>query len=294
MDQRLNFMKLKKKNIILLFCALGTGVLVLYFIHQTSINQTFNANYDEAIEKIYSNYQYMNKSTVYIGTQPLYAVTGLISEKMQRDPILKEELNKLGLKVKFYPFLKGFDVNKQLFAGNIQCGIGGDMPTLIAAEKTDIVITARLHSGKTWFVTRAPLRLQELRGKRIAYAHGSNAHFMLLDLIVSYGFTEEDFILVPMEINQMIPALKNQYISGFAAWEHDIFNFPWEIPLRIPEKELEKQSNLKHEYEFLKKMGSLPEDSSWQKIQQSFNLKIIPEILSQPEKYKLSGYLNQK
>ena len=170
-------------------------------------------------DRVYETYLYGVPNTIYVGTQPLYAPTGLITEAMRRDPVLNEELQKLGLKIAFYPFMKGADVNTRLLQGHLQAGVGGDMPTLTAAATTHMVIPVRIQSGPTWLVTRTTVLLKDLKGKRIAYAKGSNAHFMLLNLLSSKEVSQNDVELVPMDVDLMIPALQNRSISAFAAWE---------------------------------------------------------------------------
>ena len=63
---------------------------------------------DLSINPIYSNYEsYNTEAVVYFGTQPFYSPTGFITEAMKRDTVLRKGLSESGIKVKFYPFLKG-------------------------------------------------------------------------------------------------------------------------------------------------------------------------------------------
>ena len=57
---------------------------------------------------LYSTYKFNNTDKVInIGTQPLYMSTGLVSETMKRDLILKKALKERGFEIRFFPFLKG-------------------------------------------------------------------------------------------------------------------------------------------------------------------------------------------
>jgi len=209
----------KKKSAILLIASVLVGLSVAFVFQKNSGTKSELNDSDISLNKIYSEYVYGEPETIYIGTQPLYSPTGLISETMRRDSVLKEELSKLGFKIIFYPFLKGYDVNQLLIQGHLQAGVGGDMPTLSVAASTEIIIPLMFQSGPTWLVTRSSVLLKDLTGKRIAYAKGSNAHYMLLNLLSSFGFSKSDFELVPMNVNKMIAALESGTISAFAAWE---------------------------------------------------------------------------
>jgi ABC-type nitrate/sulfonate/bicarbonate transport system substrate-binding protein len=168
---------------------------------------------------IYAAYKYEDHNTINVGTQPLFSPTGLISEAMQNDLILEEELRVLDLRIRFHPFLKGYDVNYFLSRGFLQVGIGGDMPTLTIAATSEVVIALRVQNGLTWLVGKQPFLLRDLKGKRIGYANGSNAHFMLLNLLSSVGLSQTDVYLVPMSVGQMPGALAKGGIDVFAAWE---------------------------------------------------------------------------
>jgi sulfonate transport system substrate-binding protein len=209
----------EKRRIALASIAVLAGFSLLAVLQRKTTGKPLDLESAPAPNGVYRTYQYGEPNTVYLGTQPLYAPAGLITEAMRRDPILKEELLKLGLKITFYPFRKGYDVNMQLIPGRLQAGIGGDMPALTAAATTNIVIPVMVQSGPTWLVTRTAVLLKDLKGKRIAYAKGSNAHFMLLTLLSSEGFSESDFELVPLDVEHMIEALETRTISAFAAWE---------------------------------------------------------------------------
>jgi len=208
----------KKRRVFVLVVVLAgvfAGVWFLVILQGNRIEKPM----DPPSNRIYASYLYGEPNTIYVGTQPLYAPTGMLTETMQRDLVLKEELLKLGLKIIFYPFMKGADVNAELIPGHLQAGIGGDMPALTAAATTNIVIPMRVQSDLSWLVTRTPVLLKDLKGTRIACAMGSNAHFMLLSLLSSKELSVDDVELVPMDVEHMIEALKNRNVSAFAAWE---------------------------------------------------------------------------
>lgn len=169
---------------------------------------------------VYSDYKFNNtEHVVNIGVQPVYSPTGFITEAMKRDTILREVLAEVGIKANFYAFLKGDDVNFFLRRGDIDAGIGGDMPAITAAATSDIIIPTLIQQGFTSIVARRSLLIRELRGRNIGYAFGSNAHYALLKALSSDGISEGQVNLIPMEVSEMPDALQAEKITAFSAWE---------------------------------------------------------------------------
>jgi len=61
--------------------------------------------------------------------------------------------------------------------------------------------------------------MPELRGKKIGYAFGSNAHFALLNSLSAFHLSEDDVTLVPLDVSEMPTALDEGIIDAFSAWE---------------------------------------------------------------------------
>lgn len=170
--------------------------------------------------QIYSDYEFIkSKSVINIGIQPLWIPTNLIAEVMKRDLILRDILQNDGMEIKWYPFLKGNDVNMFLKNGSLHGGIGGDMPAITAAANMNIVIPAITQHGFISIVANKQMLISDLKGKRIGYAFGSNAHYALLDILNRAGLSEEDVKLVKLEVSMMQEALNNGRIDAFSAWE---------------------------------------------------------------------------
>lgn len=170
--------------------------------------------------ELYAGYRFGRAENVIdIGAQPVYTPAGLISGAMARDDVLREELLELGLEVRFHPFLKGRDVNSFLGAGDLEGGIGGDMPALTAAAGIGVRVTSLMQAGFTSIIAGRPMLLKELRGGRIGYAHGSNAHYALMRALSSAGVTDDQVRLVHMEVSDMAAALDRDEIRAFSAWE---------------------------------------------------------------------------
>lgn len=175
---------------------------------------------DLASHPIYSRYQFgSDRDIIDIGIQPLWIPSNVILEAMRRDTLLAESLSELGLELRFHSFLKGADVNYFLLRGDLEVGIGGDMPALIAVAEGNALVAALIQHGFCSIVARTPTLLKALRGQRIGYAFGSNAHYALLRALSQAGLRETDVELVPMDVNLMSDALEQGTIDAFAAWE---------------------------------------------------------------------------
>lgn len=168
---------------------------------------------------VYSSYQFGNEDKILdIGTQPLF-LPGVISEVMKRDAILKSVLAERGVEARFHPFLKGADVNFFLARGDLEAGIGGDMPTLMACANSAAVVTSLIDQHFAAMVARQPLLIPELKGKRVAYAYGSQAHYALLDALAAVGLEADDVRMIAMDVDSMPDALHDGSIDTFSAWE---------------------------------------------------------------------------
>ena len=172
---------------------------------------------------IYSLYQFnQSDSVINIGIQPLYLPTGIIFEVIKRDNILNRTLSALGKEIKYYPFLKGTDINFFLQQKMLNAGVGGDMPVLSALSSFDVVIPVLIQKGNASIVSKETILTNDLKGKRIAYPHGSISHYFILELLHSEGIDEEMVRLIPMEISSMAEALHNDKIDLFSNWEPNV------------------------------------------------------------------------
>lgn len=175
---------------------------------------------DPAGHSVYATYRFdLSGKVINFGVQPLYLPSGLISETMKRDRVLNRALRDLGMEIRYYPFLKGDDVNFFLKRHDLHMGVGGDMPTISAAAEMEIVIPLKIQQGFASIVATRPTLTREFRNKRFAYPFGSITHFVTLDVLASGGFTESEAVLVPMDAPGLAGALKTGKIDAFAVWE---------------------------------------------------------------------------
>lgn len=169
---------------------------------------------------IYREYEFgQDERIIDFGMQPLWVPTSLISEVMRRDTLLQTSLAELGLRIRFHPFLKGADVNFFMRQGNLEVGIGGDMPALTAAADSKVLVAALIQQGYCSIVAGKPILLRQLRGRRIGYTFGSNSHYALLAALSSAGLGADDVRLVALDVTEMPDALRSGAIDAFSAWE---------------------------------------------------------------------------
>lgn len=169
---------------------------------------------------IYREYEFgQDESVIDLGAQPLWIPTCLISETMRRDNVLHTALAEHGLRIRFHAFLKGTDVNFFLRRGELEVGIGGDMPALNAAADSNVLVATLIQQGFCSIVANRHMMVSELRNKRIGYAFGSDAHHALMHALSSAGLRETDVRMIPLDVNEMPDALAEGRIDAFSAWE---------------------------------------------------------------------------
>lgn len=157
-------------------------------------------------------------SAVRVGIQPLGVPSGVISSVMQRDRLLQRFMQSRG-GISFDPFTKGADIVPLLASQQLQGGLLGDMPTLLATGTGQGVIVGLVKQTSTAIVGRGVAQVGELKGKRIGYVPMSSAHHTLLQGLRSAGMGEEQVNWVQLSVNEMADALARNEIDAFAAWE---------------------------------------------------------------------------
>ena len=58
----------------------------------------------------------------------------------------------------------------------------------------------------------------------------------------------------------------------------------------IPESHLRNDGPIAKEFEFLKRLGKVPSNINWEKVRDSFDRRIILEVLEEPKKYHLFDF----
>jgi sulfonate transport system substrate-binding protein len=204
------------------FVFIATIFTVLWYSDQSKTEQALpeSTQHRPADNPVYAKYDFScADNAIRIGVQPLYLPTGLITEAIRRDHILHQELSVQDQEICFYPFLKGSDVNYFLERGDLDAGVGGDMPAIAAAANLEVFIPTIMQQGFLSIVAKRLMFIKDLRNQRLAFAPGSNAHFALLSTLASAGLNETNTRLIPLEVSDMPEALQKGHIDAFAAWE---------------------------------------------------------------------------
>ena len=175
---------------------------------------------DPAPNPRYAEYHFPpGNRTIDLGTRPLALPEASVGELLHRDRILSGQLRAKGHKLRMHPFHTGQDVNFFLSRGNLEAGIGGDLPALCAASQEAVVVTALIKQGFSSIISRKPMMVRDLKGKRIATGLGSTAYFTLLRALDSQNLRETDVSIVHMDVNAMPAALLGGRIDAFSAGE---------------------------------------------------------------------------
>lgn len=153
------------------------------------------------------------------GVQPEGFPVVMFSEVIKRDRILRDQLAKVGWSVRQHPFFKGNDIIEYLEKDQLEAAMLGDMPTINALSRHDLLVVGLLKHTFSWVVTRHPMELIDLKGKKIGNGFGSSAHYTLLEGLSTVGLSEKDVQLVDTKVSDMPAALASGKIDAFSAWE---------------------------------------------------------------------------
>ncbi len=203
----------------------GQGLFLLFIlllcISWSGCNKPQNSpavNFEE--HPLYRQYQFSNdEKTIEIGVPTPWATVSHLVEIMKRDEILKEDLRTMGYTVKFYPFLKGEEINYFLKKGVLEGTIMGDVPTLKMAAEGNITVFSLFHKGSVSLVSRDFYRVKDLKHKRIAFPAGSIAHLYLLELLKTNGMSLADIRPVPMDTRDMFEAIEQGKLDALTSFE---------------------------------------------------------------------------
>lgn len=217
---RLSNVKMKTKLVCAFSIAVAILLVAIVILRTGKVKDlpTVSAP-DLSNHPIYSNYDFGEDNVIGFGIQPLVVPVGVLSEVMRRDAVLRKALSEQGLEIQFYPFLKGADANFFLKRGDLEVAMGGDMSVLTACATSGVLVATLTKQGFSSIVAQRHMLMKELRGKRIGYAFGSNAHYALLQSLTNAGLQETDVRLVPLDINEMPEALDKGKIDAFSGWE---------------------------------------------------------------------------
>ncbi len=154
-----------------------------------------------------------------VAYQPFTTPAGALLETMKRDKLLKQDLERNGITLRFKLISKGSDAFKGLRSKSINITTLGEMPLLEAAAVTPLIVIGQHKQNFASVVTQRGTPAKELKGKRVGNAFATSGHLALLKTLKNAGLAEQDISLVQMNVTEMPDALLKGSIDAFAAWE---------------------------------------------------------------------------
>jgi sulfonate transport system substrate-binding protein len=213
------------RQVKVLIVLLGVVLIVSFVAYrqdlfERSVNTPMTGDpTDFSSQSPYSNYKFGNDDNVFdIGGQPL-TPHGVIYAVMKRDTILRSTLAMHGIEIRFHSFLKGVDMKGFIENGQLEAGIAGDLPVLVACANHGVSVASLMNHSYVSIIAREEMMIPDLEGKRIGFARGTNAHFVLMEALGSEGLGPDDVKLIPLQVFGMPEALYQGVIDAFAAWE---------------------------------------------------------------------------
>ncbi len=161
-----------------------------------------------------------------VGAQsyPLYASVNIAHELGYID----EEVEAAGGTVEWTNFNSGPLVNEAVAAGEEDIGFMADLPAIIAKSGgQDIQVVSNVATGeKSLAVLVKPdsdiASIEDLKGKKIAYATGSYAQHLLALVLDQAGLTFDDVESVNLGASDSPAALENGEVDAIVIWEQFI------------------------------------------------------------------------
>lgn len=158
-----------------------------------------------------------------IGIQvgPHYAPYFVAKEKKW----LEDELAQLGVTLKWVNFASGPPMNEALAAGQVDLGLMGDSPAIIAkAAGQDTSIVGICATGPKALAVILPKNssltaVNDLKGKKVGVVKGSYAHHLLALVLQKNGLTLNDVQLINLAHTDIPVALAKGDIDAGAIWE---------------------------------------------------------------------------
>jgi len=183
--------------------------VVLWAGVSTAAAQTYFESYDLSPKP----------GVVNLAVQPMAYPLAFMSSAMQRDRLLRQDLQQQGLTLRVFNFHKGNDIVESALADSFGMAFLGDMPTVNLSVKFPLAIAGLGKRNFSSVVAHDYARLEQLKGHKIGFSAGSSSHLVLMRGLKAVNMTEKDVQLIAMEPAHMPEALEAGTIDAFSAWE---------------------------------------------------------------------------
>ncbi|MGW6869900.1 ABC transporter substrate-binding protein [Streptomyces sp. NPDC054901] len=135
------------------------------------------------------------------------------------------ELENLDYTVKWSTFTSGPPMLEAINAKAVDVGsVGNTPPVFAAAAKSKIAVVGATHGSSTGEAILVPKDSAlkspaELRGKKIAVAQGSSAHFQLIASLQAAGLTPSDVQITLLQPADALAAFNSGKVDAWAVWD---------------------------------------------------------------------------
>ena len=124
-----------------------------------------------------------------------------------------------GLTVVMTPFQDGPTEIAAMEQGSIDISyIGPGAHKLCAQGKAEVVLLQHLGDGDCIIGLNGVTKLEDLRGKKVAYAAGTSSETILTTALASVGMTMDDIEAMNMNASNMVSAAVGGTVDAVAAW----------------------------------------------------------------------------
>ena len=157
-------------------------------------------------------------------TYPLYASINLANEL----GFIDEELENAGYKAEWTDYASGPLVNEAVAAGEADVGHMADLPAIIARSSGQpIQVVSGVATGEKSLAVLIPTdsdiqTIEDLKGKKIAYATGSYAQHLLALVLDQAGLTFDDVESINLGAADSPTALETGEVDAIVIWEQFI------------------------------------------------------------------------
>lgn len=168
-------------------------------------------------------------------TYPLYSPINLAYEL----GYVEEELKNAGYTLQWTDYASGPLVNEAVAAGEADLGYMADLPAIIAKSSgQDIQVVSGVSSGERSLAVlvkkdSAINTIQDLKGKKIAYASGSYAQHLLALVLDQAGLTFDDVESINLGAADSPAALEAGEVDAIVIWEQFITKLTTEDIARV-------------------------------------------------------------
>lgn len=167
----------------------------------------------------------LNEATViHVGTQPGVAIWELNKVKS----IIEDEFTADNIKVEYQEFTYGPPIIEAISAGDIDFTITGDLPVFTGIAN-GIGVTGVYHNAfdpqGNWIIVpegSTIKKIEDLKGKKVAFPVGSGAHNFVGQLLASVNLTIDDIEAVNLATTDIAAALTKGEVDAAALWEPQV------------------------------------------------------------------------